>query len=98
MPDCAEPGRSRGFNFEAFGEQDYPAGTFAEWYREMSRLDGLPASQASLDILTSQAEALFTATARPTIKEKAKLDFWIHVDHMDYAASHAGCMHASALR
>ena len=92
VPDFAEPVRSRGFDFEAFGELDYPAGTFAERYREMSRLEGLPASRASLDILTSQAEALFT-TARPTI-EKAKLDLWI-VDHMDYAASTlAACMQA----
>ena len=92
VPDFAELVRSRGFDFEPFGERDYPAGTFAERYREMSRLDGLPASRAGLDILTSQAEALFT-TARPTI-EKAKLDLWI-VDHMDYAASTlAACMQA----
>jgi MGT family glycosyltransferase len=92
VPDFAELVRSRGFDFEAFGERDYPAGTFAERYREMSRLDGLSASRASLDILTSQADALFT-TARPTI-EKAGLDLWL-VDHMDYAASTlAACMQA----
>jgi zeaxanthin glucosyltransferase len=92
VPDFAEVVRDRGFHFEAFGEKDYPAGTFPERYRQMSRLDGLAASRASLDILTSQAEALFT-TARPTI-EKAKLDLWI-VDHMDYAASTlAACMGA----
>ncbi len=92
VADFAEPVRNRGFHFEAFGERDYPAGTFAERYREMSRLDGLPARRAGLDILISQAEALFT-TARPTI-EKARLDLWV-VDHMDYAASTlAACMRA----
>ena len=62
VPDFAEPVRSRGFDFEAFGEQDYPPGTFAARYREMSRLDGLPASKAGLDILTSQAEAMLINT------------------------------------
>ena len=84
VADFAEQVRNRGFHFEAFGERDYPAGTFAERYREMSRLDGMPAIRAGLDILISQAEALFD-TARPTI-EKASLDLWV-VDHMDYAAS-----------
>ena len=84
LPDFAEPVRSRGLNFEAFGERDYPAGSFAERYRKMSKLEGLAASRASLDILTTQAEALFT-TAPPTI-EKARLDLWL-VDHLDYAAS-----------
>jgi zeaxanthin glucosyltransferase len=92
IADFAELVRNRGLDFRAFAEQDYPVGTFAERYREMSRLSGLAASRASLDILTSQAEALFTA-ARPTI-EKASLDLWI-VDHMDYAASTlAACMQA----
>ncbi len=92
VADFAEPVRNRGFHFEALGERDYPAGTFAECYREMSRLDGLPAMRAGLNILISQAEALFT-TARPTI-EKARLDLWV-VDHMDYAASTlAACMRA----
>ena len=92
VADFAEQVRNRGFHFEAFGERDYPAGTFAERYREMSRLDGLPAIRAGLNILISQAEALFT-TARPTI-EKARLDLWV-VDHMDYAASTlAACMRA----
>ncbi|MGD0013883.1 MAG: nucleotide disphospho-sugar-binding domain-containing protein [Bryobacteraceae bacterium] len=84
VADSAVQVRNRGFQFEAFGERDYPAGTFAERYRELSRLDGLPAIRASLSVLTSQAEALFT-TARPVI-EKAKLDLWI-VDHLDYAAA-----------
>jgi zeaxanthin glucosyltransferase len=93
VADFGEQVRNRGLRFEAFGEQDYPAGTFAERYRAMSRLDGLPAMRASLNILISQAEALFT-TARPTI-EKARLDLWV-VDHMDYAASTlAACMQAS---
>ena len=92
VADFAEPVRNRGFHFEAFSERDYPAGTFVERYREMSRLDGMPAVRAGLDILISQAEALFTA-GRPTI-EKAGLDLWI-VDHMDYAASTlAACMQA----
>jgi zeaxanthin glucosyltransferase len=92
VPDFAEQVRSRGLEFQAFGERDFPAGTFAERYREMSRLDGLAASRAGLDILKSQAEALF-ATGRPLI-EKAGLDLWI-VDHMDYAASTmAACMRA----
>lgn len=92
VPDFAEQVRNRGLEFQAFGARDFPAGTFAERYREMSRLDGLAASRAGLDILKSQAEALF-ATGRPMI-EKAGLDLWI-VDHMDYAASTmAACMRA----
>jgi zeaxanthin glucosyltransferase len=92
VADFAKEVRNRGFHFEGFGEPDYPAGTFAERYREMSQLDGMPAMKAGLDILISQAQALF-ATARPAI-EKAKLDLWV-VDHMDYAASTlAACMQA----
>ena len=84
VADFAEHVRNRGFRFEAFGERDYPPGTFVERYRAMSRLEGLSAVQAVLGILTSQADALFT-TARPVI-ERAGPDVWI-VDHMDYAAS-----------
>jgi MGT family glycosyltransferase len=92
VADFAEPVRNRGFHFETFGEREYPAGAFAERYRDMSRLEGLPASRAGLDILISQADALFT-TAGPVI-EKAGLDLWV-VDHMDYAASTlAACMQA----
>jgi zeaxanthin glucosyltransferase len=92
VADFAEQVRNRGFHFEAFGERDYPAGTFARRYREMSRLDGMPAIRAGLDILISQAEALFT-TARPVI-ENARLDLWV-VDHLEYAASTlAACMQA----
>ena len=90
MPISLNRFRSRGFDFEAFGEQDYPASTFAERYREMSRLEDCRRVGPASTFLTSQAEALFT-TARPTI-EKAKLDLWT-VDHMDYAASTlAACM------
>jgi len=84
VPDFRERVRLRGFRFEAYGESDYPAGTFTERYRELSRLNGLRAIRASLDILTLQAEALF-ATARPII-EKAGLDLWL-VDQLDYAAA-----------
>jgi MGT family glycosyltransferase len=92
VPDFGDAVRQRGLAFEAFGEQHYPAGTFPERFREMSRLDGLSASRATLEILTSQADALFT-TARPLI-EQAALDAWL-VDHMDYAASTlAACMRA----
>ena len=94
VPDFAEQVRSRGLEFQPFGERGYPVGTFAERYREMSRLDGLAASRAGLDILKSQAEALFV-TGRPTI-ERAGLDLWI-VDHMDYAV-HYGRVHARAFR
>ena len=84
VADFAGQVRLRGFRFQAFGELGYPAGTFAERYRDLSRLDGLQAMRASLDILTSQAEALFTK-ARPVI-ERAKLDLWV-VDQLDYAAA-----------
>jgi len=84
LPDFAEQVRLRGFRFEAFGELKCPAGTFAVRYRELSRLDGLEAMRASLDILRSQAEALFTE-ARPVIG-RAKLDLWV-VDQLDYAAA-----------
>jgi zeaxanthin glucosyltransferase len=84
LPDFAEQVRRRGFRFEAFGGSLCPPGTFEEKYREMSRLEGLQATRASLDILTLQAEALF-AEARPAI-ERAKLDLWI-VDQLDYAAA-----------
>ncbi len=90
--DFAETVRSRGFEFETLAERDFPAGSFAERYRQMSTLDGLAATRASLDILTSQAKALFR-TARPVI-ERTGLDLWI-VDNMDYAASTlAACMGA----
>jgi MGT family glycosyltransferase len=78
--------------FESYGEHDYPAGTFAGRARAMSRLDGLAAVRAGLEMFASQAEALFT-TARPVI-ERARLDAWL-VDHLDYAASTlAACMRA----
>jgi MGT family glycosyltransferase len=90
--DFAEAIQRRGFRFEAIAERDFPAGSFAERYEKMSKLDGLAATGASLDIMTSQAEALFR-TARPVI-ERAGLDLWI-VDNMDYAASTlAACMGA----
>jgi zeaxanthin glucosyltransferase len=92
VADFADAVRGRGFRFEAFGERDCPAGTFAERYRELSRLDGLPASEAALSILISQARALFTSA--PPVIGKARLDLWL-VDHMDYAASTlAACMRA----
>lgn len=92
VADFAGQVRSRGFQFVPFGQHEFPAGTFAERQREMSRLDGLAAALAGLDMLTTQAGALFN-TARPDI-EKAQLDLWI-VDHMDYAAATlAATMHA----
>ncbi len=84
VPDVAQQVRLRGFRSEAFGGRVFPPGTLAERVRALSRLEGLPAMKASLDVLTSQAEALF-AEARPLI-ETAKLDLWV-VDHLDYAAS-----------
>jgi len=84
LPDFAEPVRRRGFRFESYGEREWPAGSLAERYRAMSRLAGLRASQAGLDILRSQAEVLFRDG--PAVIEKAGLDFWV-VDQMDYAAS-----------
>jgi zeaxanthin glucosyltransferase len=92
VADLAEQVRNRGFQLEAFGARDFPPGTFAERVQKLSRLEGLPAIRASLDILTSQAAALF-AEARPLI-ERAKLDLWV-VDQLDYAASTlAACMQA----
>ena len=35
FPISPEQVRSRGLEFQAFGERDFPAGTFAERYREM---------------------------------------------------------------
>ncbi len=84
VADFGDQVRRRGFQFEAFGEREYPAGTFAGQSREMSRLDGLEASRAALRILTAQAEALFASA--PQIIDSARLDLWI-VDHMDYAAA-----------
>ena len=84
VPDFEEQVRAHRLDFEAFGERDFPVGTFPARYREMSRLEGLAASRASLDILTTQADALFT-TGMAKI-ERAGLDLWL-VDHMDYAAS-----------
>jgi zeaxanthin glucosyltransferase len=90
--DFAHEIRRRGFDFEAFGERDYPVGTFAGRYQEMSRLEGLPASHAGLSILISQAEALFTAG--PPVIETARLDLWL-IDQLDYAAATlAACMRA----
>jgi MGT family glycosyltransferase len=90
--DFAAAVQSRGFRFETIGERDFPAGSFTERYEKIGRLAGVAASQPGLDILTRQAEVLFT-TARPLI-ERAGLDLWI-VDQMDYAASTlAACMGA----
>jgi hypothetical protein len=91
LPICRARPESR-IEFETLAERDFPVGSFAERYKKMSTLDALAATQASLEILTSQAEAVFR-TARPVI-ERAALDLWI-VDNMDYAASTlAACMGA----
>lgn len=93
VADFGEAVRRRGLAFEAFGERNYPPGTFTERARQLSRLDGLAASEASFEILTSQADALFTAA--PPVIERARLDAWL-VDHLDYAASTlAACMRAA---
>jgi len=84
LPSSSEQLRAWGLRCESYGESRFPAGSFAEWSRELSRLDGLRASQASLEILRSQAEALFTE-GRPLIM-RAKLDLWV-VDQLDYAAA-----------
>jgi MGT family glycosyltransferase len=92
VADFGEPVRRRGLAFQAYGEREYPAGTFPERYRAMSCLDGLAAARAGLDIMTSQAQALFTA-ARPVI-ERPRLDAWL-VDQLDYAAATlAACLRA----
>jgi zeaxanthin glucosyltransferase len=92
VADLTEQIRNQGFQLEAFGARDFPPGTFAERIRKLSRLEGLPATKASLDITIAQAAALF-AEAGPLI-ERAKLDLWV-VDHLEYAAATlAAHMHA----
>jgi len=92
VPDFAPQVRGRGLDFVAYGERELPEGTFPERYRALSRLEGLAASRANLDIMTTQADALFEHA--PAIVENARLDVWL-IDHMDYApATLAACMGA----
>ena len=84
LADFGEAVRKHGFEFQAYGEKEFPPGALAERNRELARLSGLVASRAGLDILRSQAEAVFTSA--PALIERARLDLWV-VDHLDYATS-----------
>lgn len=84
LPEFAGPLRRRGFRVEEYGGSRYPAGTFASLHAEMSRLEGLPAIRAGLDILRLLAEALFAEAS--SVIARAKLDLWA-VDQLDYAAA-----------
>ena len=84
LPEFERDFRSRGLEFQAYGEGLYPPGTFAGRASELSRLTGNEAVAHALGTTRMWGEALLEKAA--ALLEEAALDLLV-IDHLDYAAS-----------